>query len=305
MRLGGAWTKAPQGGSLVEFLQLLLNGLSSGCIYGLVALGFVLIYKATEMVNFAQGDLLMLGAFSAFTAIALFGLPYWAGFLIAVVVMGVFGFLLDMVVLRSVIGQPQFAIVMLTIGLGFIFRAAASMVWGSETRAFDTPFTGGISNFGGLIVSDVNLSIIAGTALLCLGLYAFFSFTRIGVAMQASSQNQLAAYYMGIPVKTVFSLIWAISAGVAAVAGVLLAPVALIDVNMGLIGLKAFAAAVLGGFGSIPGAVVGGLIIGMIEQFSGVYMAEGFKDVAAFVVLLLVLVVMPQGLFGRIGRKRV
>jgi len=158
---------------------------------------------------------------------------------------------------------------------------------------------------GGLVIADVNASIVVGTALLCGVLYAFFTHTRIGVAMQAASQNQLAAYYMGIPVKMIFSLVWAISAAVAAVAGILLAPVSLIDTTIGLLGLKAFAAAVLGGFGSIPGAVIGGLVIGVIEQFSGIYMAEGFKDVAAYVVILAVLFIRPQGLFGNIGRKRV
>lgn len=279
--------------------------MASGCIYGLVALGFVLIYKATEMVNFAQGDLMMLGAFVAFTAVEALGFNYWAAFLVAVLVMAVFGYVLDATILRQVIGQPQFAVVMLTIGLGFMFRAFASMVWGTETRAFETPFTGGVTQMGGLVMANVNLSIIVGTALLCAMLYAFFRFTRIGVAMQAASQNQLAAYYMGIPVKMIFSLIWAISAGVAAVAGVLLAPVALIDTSMGLLGLKAFAAAVLGGFGSIPGAVIGGLVIGLIEQFSGVYMNSSLKDVAAYVVILVVLFLRPQGLFGNIGRKRV
>jgi branched-chain amino acid transport system permease protein len=292
-------------GNLSEFVQLLLNGLAAGCIYGLIALGFVLIYKATEMVNFAQGDLLMLGAFVAFTLIEMMGFNYWLAFIGAVLFMAVFGYVLDTIVLRQVIGQPQFAVVMLTIGLGFIFRAAASMIWGTETRAFATPFTDGVTRIGGFIIADVNVSIVVGTALLCAALYAFFRYTRIGIAMQAASQNQLAAYYMGIPVKMIFSLIWAISAGVAAVAGILLAPVALIDVTIGLLGLKAFAAAVLGGFGSIPGAVIGGLVIGVIEQFSGVYMAEGFKDVAAYVVILAVLFLRPQGLFGNIGRKRV
>jgi branched-chain amino acid transport system permease protein len=240
---------------------LLLNGLAAGCIYGLIALGFVLIYKATEMVNFAQGDLMMLGAFVAFTLIEGMGFNYWLAFIGAILVMAVFGYALDTLVLRQVIGQPQFSVVMLTIGLGFIFRAAASMIWGTETRAFATPFTDGVTKVGGFVIADVNVSIVAGTAILCGALYAFFRYTRIGVAMQAASQNQLAAYYMGIPVKMVFSLIWAISAGVAAVAGILLAPVALIDVTIGLLGLKAFAAAVLGGFGSIPGAVIGGLVI--------------------------------------------
>jgi branched-chain amino acid transport system permease protein len=157
---------------------------------------------------------------------------------------------------------------------------------------------------GGVSISHEYVSIIVGTVLLCAVLYAFFTRTRFGVAMQATSQNQLAAYYMGIPVKLVFSLIWAISASVATIAGVLLAPVTLIDTNLGFIGLKAFAAAVLGGFGSIPGALAGGVTIGLIEMFSGAYLPQGFKDVAAYVVLLSVLVVRPQGMFGALGRKR-
>ena len=137
-------------------------------------------------------------------------------------------------------------------------------------------------------------------------LFRSFNFTRIGIAMQATSQNQLAAYYMGIPVKLIFSMIWAISAGVATAAGVLLAPVTLIDINMGLaVALKAFAAAVLGGFGSIPGALVGGIVIGLIELYAGATLPEGFKDMAPYIVLLVMLAVRPQGLFGTLGRKKV
>jgi branched-chain amino acid transport system permease protein len=175
-----------------------LNGLAVGCIYGLVALGFVLIYKTTELVNFAQGDLMMLGA----------------------------------TVLRRVIGQPQFAVVMLTIGLAATFRTFASITWGSEIYTLPTPFSARSTMAGKVNVSHEYVSIIVGTVLLCAALYAFFRYTRVGMAMQATSQNQLAAYYMGIPVKRMFSLIWTISAGVAALAGVLLAPVSLIDVNL-------------------------------------------------------------------------
>lgn len=294
-----------RGRKLEIFLQLTLNGLAVGCIYGLVALGFVLIYKATELVNFAQGDLLMLGAFIAYMAVVLWGLDYWVGLVIAVIVMAVFGALLDAAILRRVIGQPQFAVVMLTIGLGAMFRTFASVTWGSEIYTLPTPFSAKVTMIGGVTVSHEYVSIIVGTIILCAVLYAFFTHTRLGVAMQAASQNQLAAYYMGIPVKLIFSLIWAISAGVAAVAGILLAPVSLIDINIGFIGLKAFAAAVLGGFGSIPGALVGGIIIGLIELYSGAWLAEGFKDVSAYVVLLLMLAVRPQGLFGALGRKKV
>jgi len=286
-------------------LQLLLNGLAVGCIYGLVALGFVLIYKTTELVNFAQGDLMMLGAFTCYMFVVWYGIGYWPAFALAVVTLGVFGALLDRVILRRVIGQPQFTVVMLTIGLGAIFRSFASMTWGSEIYMLPTPFSAQQTKIWGVSVSHEYISIIAGTMLLCVVLYAFFTRTRLGVAMQATSQNQLAAYYMGIPVKLVFSLIWAISAGVATIAGVLLAPISLIDANLGFIGVKAFAAAVLGGFGSIPGALVGGLTIGLIEMFSGRYLPLGFKDVAAYAVLLIVLVVRPQGMFGTVGRKRV
>ena len=265
----------------------------------------MLIYKATELVNFAQGDLMMLGAFTCYMFIVWYGVGYWPAFALAVAIIGLFGAALDWLILRRVIGQPQFAVVMLTIGLGAIFRSFASMTWGTEIYTLPTPFSARQTMVGGVSVSHEYVSIIIGTVILCLLLYVFFTHTRLGVAMQAASQNQLAAYYMGIPVKRLFSLIWAISAGVAAIAGVLLAPVSLIDINLGFIGLKAFAAAVLGGFGSIPGALAGGLTIGVIELFSGAYLPQGFKDVAAYVVLPIVLVVRPQGMFGTVGRKRV
>jgi len=284
---------------------LTLNGLAVGCIYGLVALGFVLIYKATELVNFAQGDLLMLSAFTCYMFVVWYGVGYWPAFALAIALVGIFGAALDAMVLRRVIGQPQFAVVMLTIGLGAIFRSFASIAWGSEIYTLPTPFSAKATRIAGVTVSHEYVSIIVGTVLLCVLLYAFFAYTRTGVAMQAASQNQLAAYYMGIPVKLMFSLVWAISAGVAAIAGVLLAPVSLIDINLGFIGLKAFAAAVLGGFGSIPGALVGGIVIGLIELFSGAYLPQGFKDVAAYVVLLIVLAVRPQGIFGALARKKV
>ncbi len=289
----------------VRLLQLVINGAAAGCIYGLIALGFVLIYKATEMINFAQGDIMMLGGFFAFALIAHFGLNYWVGAALAIALTAAFGFALDALILRRVIGQPQFAVVMLTLGLGFIFRAVAGITWGYDSVGFETPFTNRTVKLGGLVLGADNLSIIVGTVVLCAVLYMFFSRTRLGIAMQASSQNQLAAYYMGIPVRTVFSLIWAISSGVAAVAAILLAPVSMIDVNMGFLGIKAFAAAVLGGFGSIPGALVGGVIVGISEQLSGYYLPAGFQEVTANVVLLGTLVLRPQGLFSDALRKRV
>lgn len=290
---------------MTDLVQLLFSGLSVGSIYGLVALGFVLVYKATESINFAQGDLLMLGAFVAFALIVGHGIPFWIGVVLAIFIMMAFGYGVDAIVLRKSLGRPQFAVVMLTIGLGAMFRSAASMVWGAETQQLPTPYGIGKTSVGGIAIADVSLAIIGGTAVLCLVLYLFFRHTRLGIAMQGASQNQLAAYYMGIPVKRMFSLVWAISAGVSAFAGVLLAPVTLINISMGDVAIKAFSAAVIGGFGSIPGCVLGGVVIGVIEQLAGSYLGPGVKDVVAQVILLTVLVVWPRGLIRQSAGKRV
>ena len=294
-------------GDVVAFTQQVVSGTAIGCLYALVALGFVLIYKATEVVNFAQGDILMVGAFLAYTLIVLAGFNFWVGALLAIGLTAVLGFFLERLVVRPIVGQPIFAIVMVTIGIGFVARSVASMTpgWGVDTHFIETPFYNKTVRWGAVVLSQDHVAIILLTILLCLVLFLFFRRTKLGIAMQATSQNQLAAYYMGIPVKTVFSLVWAISAGVAAFAGVLLAPIAFVHANMGFIGIKAFPAAVLGGFGSIPGAVVGGLIIGVVEALAGFYLPEGFKDVAAYIVLLLVLLVRPEGLFGEATRKKV
>jgi len=289
------------------FIQQVANGVAVGCMYGLVALGFVLVYKATELVNFAQGELLMLGAFSAYTLIGVLGMPYWLGFLLAVAIMVVFGAMVDVIIFRPVLGQPQFALVMLTIGLGFVLRSLAAMVpgWGVQFHSFDTPFTNRKLSFLGISIAAEHVSMIVGTAVLCGLLLLLFRSSRIGIAMQAASQNQLAAYCMGVPVRAMFTLIFAIGAGIAAIAGVLLSPISLVDSQLGFIVLKAFPAAVLGGFGSIPGAVVGGIIIGLIEQFSGLYLSNSLKNISPYIVLLLVLVFMPEGIFGRAEKRKV
>jgi len=289
----------------VELAQLIVGGVAQGCVYGLIALGFVLIYKATEMVNFAEGDVMILCAFMALTFIGTMGMNYWLGFLLAAIAMAVFGYLLDALVLRRIIGQPQFAIVILTISLGFIFRSAAGFIWGHETQSFPTPFTNRSLNAGGLVLPLEMLSTIAGTLILAGLLFLFFNYTRLGNAMQAASQNQLAAYYMGIPVKRINSLIWALSAVVATIAGVLLSPTSLVDPGIGFLGIKAFAAAVVGGFGSLIGTVLGGLIVGVSETLAGRYLPPGFKEIVAYLIMLGVLFVRPQGLFSTIQRKKV
>jgi branched-chain amino acid transport system permease protein len=291
----------------VQLLQLLVSGTSQGCIYGLIALGFVLIYKATETVNFAQGELMMLGAFAGLAAMAYLGLPYWFALAAAVVSVALFGLATEHLVLRPLLGQPAFSIVMVTIGVGYVARGAVTMIpaVGTDTHALPTPFKDEIVRIGQLVLGAEHLVVIAVTLLLCGLLYALFNFTRIGIAMQAASQNQLAACYMGIPVRRLNGMIWGLSAGVAALAGMLLAPITFVHVNMGFIGLKAFPAAVIGGLGSLPGALAGGLIIGIVESLAGFYLPEGFKDTAAYVVVLLMLAVKPNGLFGETLRKKV
>jgi branched-chain amino acid transport system permease protein len=292
---------------LNQVLQLLLAGVAQGCVYALVALGFVLIYKATETVNFAQGDLMMLGGFFALTASVILGWPYWATILFAVAAMAAVGMLIERFVLRPVLGQPAFTVVMITIGVGYVLRGVVTMIpaWGTDTYTFPTPFAEGTFRIGEVIFAEQQVAVIVMTAALVASLYAFFRYSKLGVAMQATSQNQLAAAYMGIPVRRVNMMIWGLSAGVAAFAGILLAPVTFVHSNMGFIGLKAFPAAVVGGFGSVPGAIVGGLIIGLVEAFAGRYLPEGFKDVAAYVVVLAVLLVKPSGIFGETARKKV
>ena len=292
---------------LNQLLQLSVAGVAQGCVYALVALGFVLIYKATETVNFAQGDLMMLGAFFALTSSVIMGWPYWATILFALAIMAVVGMLLERVVLRPVLGQPAFTVVMITIGVGYVLRGVVTMMpgWGTDTYTLPTPFSEGVVKVGSIIFAVQQIAVIGMTTALCVVLYVFFRYAKLGIAMQATSQNQLAAAYMGIPVRRVNMLVWGLSAGVATFAGILLAPVTFVHSNMGFIGLKAFPAAVVGGFGSVPGAIVGGLIIGLVEALAGFYMPEGFKDVAAYVVVLVVLLIKPSGIFGETARKKV
>jgi branched-chain amino acid transport system permease protein len=291
----------------VQVLQVLISGVAQGCIYGLIALGFVLIYKATETVSFAQGDLMMLGAFAALACMTMLGFPFWLAVPSAIAAMALFGMFAERVVIRPILGQPAFSIVMLTIGIGYVARGVITMIpgIGTETHALEVPYRGMLIPLGSLVLNVEQLVVIGATAVLCAGLYAMFRYTSVGIAMQASSQNQLAAYYMGIPVRKLNGIVWGLAAAVAAVAGLLLAPITFVHANMGFIGLKAFPAAVVGGFGSLPGAIVGGLIIGVVESLSGFFLPEGFKDIAAYVVVLVMLMVKPNGLFGENLRKKV
>ena len=291
----------------MQFVQLLIGGIAQGCIYGLIALGFVLIYKATETVSFAQGDLMMLGAFGGLAAMTWIGFPYWLAVLAAVAAMALFGVVLERLVIRPILGQPAFSIVMLTIGIGYVARGLITMIpdIGTETLILPVPYKDQIWNLAGLVLNVEQMVVIAATSVLCLLLFALFRYSKIGIAMQAVSQNQLAAYYMGIPVKRLNGLVWGLASAVAAIAGLLLAPITFVHANMGFIGLKAFPAAVVGGFGSLPGAIVGGLAIGIVESLAGFYLPDGFKDTAPYIAVLIMLMVRPNGLFGDKLRKKV
>jgi branched-chain amino acid transport system permease protein len=291
----------------MQALQVILSGVAQGCIYGLIALGFVLIYKATETVTFAQGELMMLGAFSGLACVTYLGWPFGVAVVVSMLVMACMGWLIERVVINPVLGEPAFAIVMLTIGVGYVARGLVTMIpdIGTETHSLPVPYADINFQLGALVLGATQLVVMATTAVLCGLLFVMFKYSRIGIAMQATSQNQLAAYYMGIPVKRLNGLVWALAAVVATIAGLLLAPITFVHANMGFIGLKAFPAAVVGGFGSLPGAIVGGIIIGVVESLSGFWLPEGFKDVAAYVVVLLMLVFKPNGLFGDNLRKKV
>lgn len=288
-----------------QLIQLALNGIAIGSIYALVALGLVLTYKATEVLNFAHGDVLMASSFVGWGLIVGLGWPFWLAALGTVLLASAMSWLLDARVMRLIVGQPQFAGVMLTIAIAFMLRGLVSMFFGPDSRTFPTPWTGQKTQVGALVINDLSLVIVGASMVITLILFWFLKKTQLGTSIQAASQNQLAAYLSGIRVKRITSMVWAISGGIAAVCGLLLAPIALVDIGLWIVVLKALAALVLGGFGSVPGAILGGLLLGVIEQFSGVYLPDGFKDAMAYLVLIGVLILWPRGLLGEAHGRRV
>jgi len=233
---------------------------------------------------------------------------------VTVLAMALLGMVLERLVIRPVLGQPAFSVVMLTIGIAYVVRGAVTMIpeMGTDTLALPVPYKDAVWKLGGdangvgaLVLNVEHWVVIMATGLLCAVLFAIFRYSKLGIAMQAASQNQLAAFYMGIPVQRLHNMVWGAAAAVAAIAGVLLAPITFVYANMGFIGLKAFPAAVVGGVGSLPGAMVGGLTIGLVESLAGFYFPEGVKDIAAYVVVLVMLMVRPNGLFGDKMRKKV
>jgi len=251
--------------------------------------------------------MMMLGAFVALglTNHEWWGWPFWVAVPVTIAIMAGIGYLLDALLLRRMFGQSQIAVVILTIALGFVARFAAGAIWGHEPQSLESPIAGLDVQFAGLVLGMDELFVIIVTILLTVAMYLFFARTKLGVAMQAASQNQMAAYYMGISVKRIHSMIWALAGAVAAIAGILFASKGSIDPSTGLLGIKAFAAAVIGGLGSLPGALLGGVIIGLVEPFSARYLGGDLARLMPYLILVLILVFRPHGILSQVQAKKV
>lgn len=289
------------------FVQLVVNGIAIGSLYALVALGLVLVYKTTEVLNFAQGEVGMAATFIAYVMMSALSIP----FLIAFAAACLFGFVLGMAIefffLRRADNPTLLGLIIMTLGFEMILYGLASRFGGTDTKSFPSPVSETkVYQIGNVALSQVNIVIIVVSLFLMTLLYLFFRFTRVGVAMKAVSQNPEAAKVMGIKVNRIKGLTWGIASLLGAVAGVMIAPITLLDPNMMLDPLlKAFAAAVLGGMESLPGAAVGGWILGIVENLVGGYLSTEFKATVAFLVIVLVLVLRPSGLFGKHYKKKV
>lgn len=291
--------------SLDIALQLLFSGLSVGSIYALVALALVIPFKASGVLNFGQGEMVTLGAYIALALSLATPLPYYAIVPLTLVIAALIGVVFERIFIRPLVRAPEFTIVIGTFALGLMVKFAIRLWWQDNVYALPVPFSTQPWLLGDVRINPVFLSIIACTVVLVAGLALFFQNTRAGKAMRAVSQHQEAARLMGISVERVFSSTWALGTAIGALAGVLFAPVTGIHPEIGGLILKAFVAAVIGGFTSLPGAVIGGLMLGTIETFSGAIVGATLKNVVAFAVLILVLLVRPYGLFGSAGARRV
>lgn len=281
------------------FLQLTVSGLSNGMIYALAAAGFVVVYKASDVINFAQGDLLLLGVYLIFFSLAQVGLPWSVGVLATVLLAAAVGVAVERLVLRPLVGEPVISMVMATIGLSSVLRALVNALWGPSPRSFDSFLPAGEVALGPAVVSAGRLLSIP-IALAVLGaLGLFFRYARDGIAMRAVADDQQAAMSMGISIPRVVGLAWGLAAASAAVGGVMLANVVGVSPNVAEIGLRVFPVVILGGLDSIGGAVIGGAAIGLLEVYVGGYVGHGLSLVVPYVALVAVLMVRPYGLFGK------
>ena len=292
------------------FLQLVLNGIVVGSIYSLVGLGFVVIYKSTSVLNFAQGEFLVLGAYVCLTLTVQYQIPFFWAFLMTLVFSAVLGLLTERLILRPMIGEPVISLIMVTLGLSSLLKAIVQGIWGTELRTFPNIFPADPVNIGPLPVSQGYLYSLASVAFLLVIFTLFFKYTRSGVAMRATAFSQQVSLSMGISVQRIFALAWSIAAVVSAIGGVLLAGVrGGLDGAMAFFGLKVIPVVILGGLDSIAGAILGGPIMGILENLAGGYLdplvGGGAKEVAPFVILVLILTIKPYGLFGKIKIERV
>lgn len=290
--------------------QLLLNGVIVGALYGVVAMCFVLIYKASQVVNFAQGEFLLIGAWVCWWMLTSWQIPFVWGFLITLVFMALFGILLQVVVLRPMIGEPVISVIMVTIALSIIFQSAMKWMFGVFAQPFPPIFETNSIRIGGLEVKTAYMLSLVVSIVIMVGFAYFFRYTRMGLAMRATAYNQQVAQSLGISIKQVFAMAWAISAMVSAVAGVVVGMVNGVSSAMSFFGIKVFPAVILGGLDSIIGAVVGGLIIGLLENFAHFVDSQWLQvgnmfAIAPFYVLILILMVKPYGLFGTKDIERV
>jgi branched-chain amino acid transport system permease protein len=287
------------------FVQLTLTGLSNGMVYALVAVGFVIIYKASDVINFAQGEFLLLGAYLAFAFIAQIGLPWSVGVAATLAAALVVGLVVERLVLRPLIGEPIISMIMVTIGLSSVLKALVLAIWGARPKPFPKflPATP-IEVLGATVTADRLITIALAGVLLAL-LTLFFRYTKDGIAMRAIADDQQAALSMGISIKRVLAVAWAMAAAAAAVAGIMVANLVGVGHDISYVGLRVFPVVILGGLDSISGAVVGGAIIGLLESYTGGYVGQGLNLIVPFIVLIVVLMVRPYGLFGKTIIERV
>lgn len=298
---------------MTDFVQFLVQGLALGAVYALVALGFVIIYKSTEVINFAQGELMLLGTYLVFAFKNQMGLGFYVAVALAVVGMAVFGLGVERTILRPMVGKPVYAVIMITIGLSIVIRQGVQGIWGPRERILGDPWGQSQIVVGGVRVNVIAIVTII-TSLVLVGLFfAFFNYTKAGVAMRATAFDQESALAVGIPVHRVYAWSWAIAAGTGTVAGVFLSGFPrTLSPALGLAALRAFPAIILGGLDSPGGAVIGGFAIGIVELMVQAYqpdiapwLGRNFHIVAAYIVMIIVLMVRPYGLFGTREVERV
>ena len=290
----------------MDFLVLLIStGLVSGAAYGLIAMGFALIYKSTGVVNFAQGELVMLTAYIAFSISNTLHLSFFPLVVVTIPLSMAIGLVLERIFIRPMLGEPVFAIVMATVGLAVILRSVTIMIWGSEPQNFTAGMSSTVIRIGGVPFYPAQLYLIAALALVVLAVWLFLRFSRYGIAMRAVASNETAALLVGVSVSQIHALAWMLSSGIAAIAGLLFAANFKLAPDIWFQGLKSFPAVILGGMDSVTGAALGGLTIGVIENLSQGYIGEGMREIAGFIVIIVVLMIRPFGLFGSRDIERV